>query len=154
MNCNMHLHHLSAVALVVILLATAGCKFMSLFNNHTDSNSYSSSSRLEIRQMPSVTTTDVDATGRKLTSAGLTVMVKRQGLLVSPKAASGLNSFMLPEIVRPFKPSQWNHMIAAQDPPPGTPMRPDLVITLTGCSGSGLPRNCRWLWSSSARSRG
>ena len=140
MNHAMPRHCLTAVALVLILMATAGCKFMSLFNKPTDL-----ASGKKITRMPSVTVTDVDAAGVSLTSAGLTVLVKREPMMVTPGKATGLPSFVFPETVRPFQPSQWNHMVAAQDPPPGTPVRPGSIVTLTAGIHHGAGRFRPWL---------
>ncbi len=131
---------LAGAALIVALMATTGCKFMSIFNRHTDSNQ-----RVEISRMPGVTTTDMDATGRTLASAGLTVMIKRPEITVRNKEKPGLTPFILPEVVRPFQSSQWNHMIAAQDPAPGTPVRPGSVITLTAGIHHGAGPFRPWL---------
>lgn len=144
MKYDRHRHYLAGVALIVTLLATAGCKFMSSFNRHSDTPS-SSSIRTEITRMPGVTVTDMDATGRHLTAAGLTVVVKRPKLVVPTREKSGLNSVTLPEIVRPFQPSQWNHMIAAQEPAPGTPVQPGSVITLTAGIHHGASPFRPWL---------
>lgn len=139
MNQYKHRLFLAGVALLVTLMTTAGCKFMAIFNRHTDS----SSQRVAISLMPSVTSTDVDATGRKLTAAGLTVMIKRPEVVIRNK--SGEKSFALPEIIRPFQPSQWNHMIAAQDPAPGTPVGTESVVTLTAGIHHGAGPFRPWL---------
>lgn len=140
MNHFAHRHYLAGVALIVALVSTAGCKFMSLFNSHTDPNQ-----RVAIDRMPGVTVTDVDATGRRLASAGLTVMIKRPAVVVRNKEKPGLTPFILPEIVQPFQPAQWNHMIAEQDPAPGTPVRPGSVITLTAGIHHGAGPFRPWL---------
>lgn len=79
------LRYLTGVALVVLVLAASGCKFMSFFNRHKELTAAELASLKPVTEMPKVTGKDLDATGRKLTAAGLTVMVKRQALVVNPK---------------------------------------------------------------------
>lgn len=128
------------VAFTTILLS-AGCKIMSASNNQ----SAQATIPVQITEMPSVTITDLDATGRRLAAAGLTVLVKRVELVVNADRKHRTEPFKLPAIIRPFEPSRWNHMIAAQDPPPGAPLRTGSVITLTAGIHHGAGPFRPWL---------
>jgi hypothetical protein len=112
------------VTLVIFSLSVAGCKVMS--SRSTDN----SDARDPIADMPRVTMTDLDAAGRWLSSKGFNVIVRRPAFDVSAGQKHGVAPFSIPELVRPFEPLRWNHLVAAQDPPPGTPLRADSVITL------------------------
>lgn len=114
------------VMVCTMVLPSTGCKFLSEFNNHSSKSIVPG----QIKEMPSVTFTDLDETGRRLASAGLTILVKRTEIIVNSEQKYGPESFKLPEIMRPFEPARWNHMIADQDPPPGTSLRAGSVITL------------------------
>ena len=138
-------HYLTGVALVVLVLAASGCKFMSVFNRHKELTPAELASLKPVTEMPKVTGKDLDASGRRLTAAGLTVMVKRQALVVNPKGEAGFISFTVPETVVPFEPSHWNHMIAAQDPPAGSPLPPGSQITLTAGIHHGAGPFRPWL---------
>lgn len=124
-----------------VILPVSGCKFMSAFNNHSGQSIVPG----QLTEMPSVTITDLDATGRKLSAAGLTILVKRPELVVNTDGKNGAAPFKLPEIIRPFEPSRWNHIIAAQDPPPGTSLRSGSVITLTAGIHHGAGPFRPWL---------
>ena len=137
MICTIPKRLLSGTAVLVLLLPITGCKFMSMFR-HTDSGT-----RTDITEMPRLTTSDLDAVGRRLASAGLKVAVKHQEIVVRKK--TGEIAVTLPEMVRPFEPSQWNHLVAAQDPPAGTPVKPGSVITLTAGIHHGAGPFRPWL---------
>ena len=92
--------------------------------------------------MPDVTNTDVDGTGRKLQSAGLTVRVTRQKTLAESRDKKMI---VLPEIMRSFQPSTWSHMIAAQEPAEGTPVHPGSVVTLIAGIHHGAGPFQAWL---------
>jgi len=139
------LHYLTAVALVLLVLAASGCKFMSVFNRHKELTAAELASLKPVTEMPKVTGKDLDATGRRLTAAGLRVMVKRQALVVNAKGQAVFDSFTVPETVVPFEPSRWNHMIAAQDPPVGSPLPPGSQITLTAGIHHGAGPFRPWL---------
>lgn len=126
--------NMTKLTLVITLLVLAGCKLPSPKNRNQHFNRFSSSTietksspTSETRLMPDVTNTDVDGTGRKLQSAGLTVRVKRQKTLAE---SHDRKIIVLPEIIRSFQPSTWSHMIAAQEPAEGTPVHPGSVVTL------------------------
>lgn len=139
------------IAFAVVLPVT-GCKFLSAFTNHSTQPVVPG----QVIKMPSVTITDLDATGRRLSAAGLIVLVKRPELVVNPDRKNGTPPYKLPEINRPFEPSHWNHIIAAQDPPPGTALRSGSVITLTAGihHGAGLSRPWLDTHAGSVSSRG
>lgn len=124
-----------------VILPGAGCKFMSAFNNHSSQPIDPG----QITEMPSVAITDLDATGRRLAAAGLTILVKRPELVVNADKKYSTDTFKLPEIIRPFEPSRWNHMIAGQDPPTGTFLRAGSVITLTAGIHHGAGPFRPWL---------
>lgn len=128
------------VAFTVILLGT-GCKFMSSFNNHSSQTIVPG----QITEMPSVTITDLDATGRRLAAAGLTILVKKPELVVNADRKYSTDPFKLPEIILAFEPSRWNHMITSQDPPAGTSLRTGSVITLTAGIHHGAGPFRPWL---------
>ena len=113
------------VTLVILLLNVTGCKFM------PSRNAGDSHARNPITDMPRVTMTDLDAAGRRLVSQGLKVIVRRPSFEITAGRKYGGTPFSIPELVRPFEPSRWNHLVAAQAPPPGTPLRADSIITLT-----------------------
>lgn len=96
-------------------------------------------------QMPGVTNTDLDATGRKLIAAGMKVLVKRPKITVNPGETDKEASFDLPEIMQPFKPAKWNHLIAGQDPAPGVPLQPGSTVTLTAGLHHGAGPFRPWL---------
>lgn len=135
--CNIRKRLLMSAAVLALLLPITGCKFMSMFRQAD------SATQTEIREMPAVTGNDLNANGRRLSSAGLKVMVKRHEIVVKKK--SGEIAVVLPEMIRPFEPSQWNHMTAAQDPPAGTPVQPGSVITLTAGIHHGAGPFRPWL---------
>lgn len=125
----------------VMVLSSTGCKFMSSFTDHSSQ----SIAPGQIIEMPSVTITDLDATGHRLATAGLTILVKRPEIVVNSGQKYGAEPFKLPEINRPFEAGRWNHMIADQDPPPGTSLRADSVITLTAGIHHGAGPFRPWL---------
>lgn len=135
------LHFFKILVVLAAVLPGTGCKFMSAFNNHSSQHVVPG----QITEMPSVTTTDLDATGRRLVAAGLTVLVKRPVLVINADKKYSTDTFKLPEIIQPFKPSRWNHMIAAQEPPTGASLRTGSVITLTAGIHHGAGPFQPWL---------
>lgn len=108
-------------ALVVTVAFLSGCRFMSRFKGN-DGKAAS-----DLQEMPRVTFSDLDKAGRKLSAAGMQVVVRREEVKVEGKE----RSFAIPGSVRPFQAARWNHMVAGQEPPAGTPLRPGMTITLT-----------------------
>lgn len=135
---------LERVAAAVVLVATvaplSGCKFISLFRDSAPERPGA-----EMTQMPRVTFTDLDKTGRKLASARLNVVVRREELVVTPQGKGGLPPFTVPALARPFQAGEWNHMVAAQDPPAGAPLHPGATVTLTAGIHHGAGPFRRWL---------
>lgn len=129
------------VVAIMAILPCTGCKFLSAFNDHSTQPSVP----VQVIEMPSVTMRDLDATGRRLAEAGLSVVVKRPELAVNAERESSRAAFKLPEITRPFEASRWNHLIAAQDPPPGTSLQPGSVVTLTAGVHHGAGPFRPWL---------
>lgn len=92
--------------------------------------------------MPKVVHTDVDKTGRRLAAAGLAVVVQREE---AEYLREGQETIRLPHIVRPFRPSEWNHMIAEQEPAAGTPVPRGSTVTLTAGMHHGAGPFGAWL---------
>lgn len=130
----------AAVALVATLASLSGCKSFSLFRESAPDRPAA-----EMAQMPRVTFTDLDKTGRKLVSAGMTVVVRREELTVVPQGKEGLPPFTLPAVSRVFQGGEWNHMVTAQDPPAGAPLRPGATVTLTAGIHHGAGPFRPWL---------
>jgi hypothetical protein len=129
------------VVVCAMVFSSTSCKLMSAFNNHTSKSIAAG----QITEMPAITIADLDATGRRLASSGLTVLVKRPEIIFNSDQKYGSESFKLPEILRPFEPAHWNHMIATQDPPPGTSLHVGSVITLTAGIHHGAGPFRPWL---------
>lgn len=144
--------HIKLLLAVMLIFPATGCKFISALNDH----STPPGAPAQVTEMPSVTMKDLDATGRSLTAAGLAVVVKRPGRVVNADPEKGRLQFELPEIARPFEPSRWNHLIAAQDPPPGTSFKPGSVVTLVAGVHHGAGPFRPWLdaHGGSVRARG
>lgn len=130
----------AAVVLAATVVSLSGCKFLSLFMEREPDSAVA-----EITQMPQVTFSDLDKTGRKLTSAGMNVVVRREELIVNPKGERGHQPFTVPEALRPFRPGEWNHMVAAQDPPADAPLHPGATVTLTAGIHHGAGPFRPWL---------
>ena len=140
---------MTKLTLAITLLVLAGCKLPSPKNGNPYFKIFSLSAietklspTSEICLMPDVTNTDVDGTGRKLQSAGLTVRVTRQKTLAESRDKKMI---VLPEIMRSFQPSTWSHMIAAQEPAEGTPVHPGSVVTLIAGIHHGAGPFQAWL---------
>lgn len=108
-------------ALGLIAASLSGCRFMSWFKGN-DGNAAA-----HLQEMPRVTFSDLDKAGRKLSAAGMQVVVRREEVKVVGKE----QSFTIPGNIRPFQAAQWNHMVAGQEPPAGAPITPGMTVTLT-----------------------
>jgi hypothetical protein len=108
--------------------------------------------------MPNAINTDVNASGRNLTAAGLKVFIKVNEHTVPAKDGIGSHSYRVPGLVVPFQPYTWNHMIASQQPAPGTPIQTGTVVTLTTGNHHGAGPFLPWLmshkWSVKIRGEG
>ena len=78
--------------------------------------------------MPEVVRTDLDRSGRQLAGAGFAVRVRRPESRFTPPGASA--PLTLPAIAKPFSPGEWTHLVAGQEPPPGTALAPGAEVTL------------------------
>lgn len=78
--------------------------------------------------MPNVVMTDLDRTGRQLTSAGFKVRVRRPASRFTPPGASA--PLEIPEIAKPFAPGEWTHLVESQEPVAGTPLASGAEVTL------------------------
>lgn len=126
-----------------------GCKFNSKQDesvNIANSTQYQNNNNSTIA-MPNVVNTDVNTTGSKLNDLGMKVVIKRNEHTVAPIDKTKYQPYTLPEIVKPFVAYKWNHMIASQQPPPGTPIQPGTLITLTTGNHHGAGPFRPWLES-------
>jgi hypothetical protein len=128
------------------LAALAGCRLLNANPPHGSLAANTRKARvsddLKLGLMPDLTTTDLDTSGRQLLAAGLAVYVKQPQRILS---RMGRKRVELPNVTRPFKPAEWNHMIAAQRPPPGTRVRPGAQVTLTAGIHHGAGPFRPWL---------
>jgi len=141
-------------SLVLALLSTMllnGCNF----NTPKSTNDGLKSNADHQCVMPNVVNTDVNASGSKLTAAGLKVFIKVSEHTVPPKDGVGNHSYTLPGTIKPFEPNKWNHMIASQLPIPGTPIHAGTLVTLTTGNHHGAGPFLPWLvthkWSVKVR---
>lgn len=130
----------AGAVLIAAISATTGCKIPSLFSRNDPLPAPGT-----ITTMPQVTNRDLDGTGRRLVSAGFKVIVKRPALHARNMQRPELKPVGLPEIIRTFQPSQWNHIIGGQDPAAGAPVGTGETVTLVAGIHHGAGPFRPWL---------
>ncbi|WP_157698798.1 PASTA domain-containing protein [Geobacter sp. DSM 9736] len=149
MNFSKHFLYKALRPVILILLISLLCsQFVpEIVSAGSDSNapaSVQSQVSGQMSVMPDVINADLDKTGRRLTNSGLKVVVRRdRQALPLPRGAK--RDLVLPEVVRPFRPSEWSHLIAGQEPAAGTTLRPETVVTLTAGIHHGAGPYRPWL---------
>jgi hypothetical protein len=98
-------------------------------------------------EMPDLTMTKVDDSGRMLAEMGLEVVVVRPEFVVEcgPATTKQGTSFVVEEYVRPFEPDAWDHWVTGQDPAPGTLVATGASVTVTAGEHLGGAPGEKWL---------